>query len=218
MSGWWRANRRWLLVLPVALLVAVALSSGRLVRYWLPEQRYDAVTGTGSTVHYEETYVDAGGEKLREVTIELLAVAPADTIDPGDDLGGEVDVLGRLPEETRLWAVDLSYTADPDVVLNDCTVALVDDDGREHTSNVTERLFSVTSLLPFPAYGGCVPQEAPGPSFVLGLGIDEEYAGQPRPASFEVRTYVLMPDDAVPETLRVWWGRGLPRFAQLDLG
>lgn len=209
MTAWFRRHRWALLALPVVLALTAVLASGRLFQFWLPEQQYDAVRGTGE-VHYTETYEDVGGSHQRAVDVRLLDVTPVTKV--RDELG---EVALELPVDTVLWGVDLHITADPDQVLLDCTVALVDDDGRLHTSEASRGLMRWNGYAPLSTAGWCVPADAPGPSYTLGIASLDTYDGAPRPESYEVRSYVLTPADASPEAVRLWWGRGVPRYAEI---
>lgn len=210
MSAWLRLNRAWLIALPVAALVAALLGSGRLVLYWLPEQQYQAVRGAGE-VHFTETFVDLDGEHVRDVTVEVLQVVPTTEMEYGG-----ATVTPEMPSGTTLWAVDLRMAADPDVVLDDCTVAIMDESGRLHASSSTMSLVTVEGRSIFIASEWCVPADAPGPSArFFDFQQDDDLPS--RPEVFEVRSYVITPQDVTPERIRTWWARGVPRFAEITL-
>lgn len=209
MRAWLRANRWALLTLPLVVAVAGVLSAGRLLQFWLPEQQHDAVRGV-EQVHFTEEYYDVESTRERSIDLRLLDVSSVTDVERD---GEALEV--SLPAATELWAIDLQVTADPEEVLLDCVVALRDDEGRSHTSDATRTLLGADGWASIEQAEWCVPIDAPGPAPALGIGEADTYTGEPRPESFEIRSYVLTPEGVSPEAVRVWWGRGVPSFAEI---
>lgn len=202
---WWRRERIGLVLLPVALIAAMAASSSRIHEYWWDRGFHDAAPRSAQgVVSIADEYDDGFLRYPIEADISLLSAEPVTEL-PG------AYRPARVPTGSRLWEVRLQWDADPSVSLTGCSVALVEDD----------RLF-VARTLDFDAGAptaveACVPDETPGPKPVLGsTAAPAVTAGEsPRPQRWTTRTYVVAPTDAEPESVRVWWL--LPTYAELPL-
>ena len=72
---WLRRNRLGLILLPVALTLALAASSSRLVHFWLPYVASDVQKGTvGAPVHLEQEWIDHAGTHTRSVEVTIHGI------------------------------------------------------------------------------------------------------------------------------------------------
>lgn len=206
MSTWWRRNRWALLALPFVLALALAVSGYRILTIWNPWHLTDPVEGeAGQTVHLVQDVVD-GGDGFT-VDVELTAGPARQVTTVRDDTGEEKPVL-MTPADSVMWQIDLDVQADPTTVLRQCTLRLVDAQGRE-----TANLFAVPGITS--ALSPCVPQATPGPDLDIGLGLDLDDGGPERPENYTMPLVFITSEDFVPARLDVSWAT--PRYAALEL-
>lgn len=201
--SWWVRNRIALLVLPVAVVVALAASSSRLHDYWWTLDFRDTAVADEGTVRLVDRMDDGIVGIPIEASYRLVGVTRASA----EDLGGDV-----LPTRLTAWRVTLAVEADPDVPLKGCHVALVDADGSIYSAEDSQGVGR--DNWHFPA---CVPAEAPGPE-VVPFSTEKPQRPEgtpPRPGTYEVTTVVVTPSDVTPETVRVWYF--LPTYAELEI-
>ncbi len=192
--SWLRANRWWLVVLPVALVLAVAASSYRVRTFWYDDGFHHraATSDAGQYVRVVNHFEDAIGRTTRTFRVRANGLTELNTVP--DDL----EEAGRpTPRGATAYGVDLEFTADPGQDLNACRVVLVDEDGRKFGGSDTDLLGQVNL---------CVPDETPGPRTPLFAkdqrGLLEE--GQdPRPESWSIGPVVLVPKGAVIRSVQI---------------
>lgn len=217
--GWWRRNRRAVLALPVAVALAVAASSSRVVLFWWPYGPHDVTRAdAGELVAFSDDWQDRAGEHTRRWRVSVDAVDTPPTRTVPDEDGGEVlatvartedtgysedgEVHLVSPPGTRVWRVVLTVEADPDEVLRTCRLAVVDTRGRsfEYASRVADPVRWTLKTAP------CVPADAPGPSARILDGQGPDPAEElDRPARYTTEAYVSTAADAVPAAVRVWF-------------
>lgn len=191
--------RRWLLVLPLAVVLALVATASRLQVFWWPDELHDGTTGRqGEPVEVRDRWEDEDGEeRVRELEVTVLDVVPATTVESFD---GPTEVVA--PVGGAVWEVRLGFTLDPEVPLGGCQVSLLDDRGRESSAS--------GGLLPGPDGPGstvslpstsCEPTDSAGPQYD-GTRLEDVPA---RPPSYEVLVYAVTAADAVPARVRVWW-------------
>ncbi|WP_193614827.1 hypothetical protein [Nocardioides lijunqiniae] len=185
-------RRRWLLVLPVALVLALLATASRLQVFWWPEQQHDVTTGRqGEPVEVSDRWEDADGdERRRELSVTLLEVVSATQVEGFSGPETLEPVAG-----SAVWEVRLRLDADPDVPLSGCRLSIVDTDDREATA-MSAQLGE--TLLPGPA---CEPEDRAGPRYD-GTPVE---GALPRPPSYDVSVLVVTDDEAVPDRVRLWW-------------
>jgi hypothetical protein len=202
-------RRQWtaVLLLPLAVVVAVAGSSMYVQEYWWKRGFHQAapVASDGSVTITDE-YDDGFLRYPIEATVRLQSARQVTEL-PGAFAPAE------LPDGAALWELRLAWRADPDVSLFGCQVALFDTAGVQY---VPDQL-TYAPGAPVPSHD-CVPDETPGPEPQVGSDAPPALAPgeDPRPTSWSTRVYVLTADDATPETVRVWWF--LPRYGELPVG
>ncbi|KQY59232.1 hypothetical protein ASD11_06530 [Aeromicrobium sp. Root495] len=195
-----------LAALPLLLVLAFAASSARLHDYWWSQGFRDGTTAAGSSAAFSDRYDD--GFVTYPIRGKLRLDGVTRVAGSGDADLGEGGLT--LPTSSVLWKVALHVEADPDVVLTGCSLALVDRDGRRYDLETSD------FEGPDRGAGSCVPPDAPGPSFFPGQKKPTSGDGEnPRPPAYDVELYVVTPDDAAPETVRVWWF--LPRYVELPI-
>jgi hypothetical protein len=199
--GWWRENRFWLPGLPLALAALLAASSYNLRDHWYETGlRHElASAGPGERVEVHDDFEDALGATSRTFSVRLAGLSDATTY-PYDLEDGPP------PAGTRVVKAVLDWAADPDQVLQGCTVALVDGDGRRY-----ERVdsFSQGNMCVRSGHEG---PDAPGaPGDVRGT-VEE---GAERAPTWTTRSSFLVPDDVRITQVLVWWER--PDYVALSV-
>jgi hypothetical protein len=131
VNGWWRRNRIWLLVLPVALALALAAASYRVVNIYLEKPYLDRVAeaAPGDSVAVEYDIGDGGTRRFR---VELEAIGEVRRV---PDLTGEPQAV---PEGAVAYAVQLAFEAPRESDLDGCEVVLVDEAGRRYGDEVND--------------------------------------------------------------------------------
>jgi hypothetical protein len=200
-SGWWRRNRWALAALPVALVLALVGSGDRLrTLWWEQDLRRPSVAAPGETVEFHQRIRDGvGGTMPVDVRVSLDGVGDATTL-PEDMV---------LPAGTRAVRVDLSLTADPDLVLLGCSLAVRDASGTRY-DYVANAWGARQGLAP------CVPMDAPGPWPSLG-DLDDTITHEdtpPRPGTWTVSPVVVVPDGADITEVVLWWQK--PQYVLLE--
>src|SRR5690606_13533967 len=101
--------------------------------------------------------------------------------------------------------------ADPDVALSGCTVALVDTAGNRH--GATDSGLDVDA----PRLASCVPESTPGPRATYGSTAPPVVPDgeDPRPSRYRTDTVFVLPDEAVPAAVRLWYA--LPSYVELPV-
>lgn len=183
----------WLAALPVVLLLVALASSSRLQLFWFDSELREATTGSqGEPVRVVDRYETEQDELARELDLTVRSVAPATTV--ADYSGEQVEV--EPARGTRVWVVTLGVEADPSEPLTGCQLSLLDTRDRE--SLAASGLTLDPYQLPSPS---CVPVETPGPGYSGEVDPEDE----PRPAAYDVEVFVVTPEDAEPDRVRVWW-------------
>lgn len=206
-TGWWRRNRLGLVLLPVAIVAALAGNAQRLQTLWWEEglrspQRPDA----SGVVRFVDEYDDGHHRWPITPALSVVSVEPADTL-PGYQ--GRREPL-TLPTDGMLWKVTLHVEADPSLILTGCTLALVDAEGTRWESG--SRAFTSEGREPA---SPCTPADRPGPSWLPGQESPVTDEGEERPARYDVDSYVVTVAGARPDEVWVWWDR--PTFAALPV-
>ncbi|NUU17895.1 hypothetical protein HP550_11610 [Cellulomonas humilata] len=198
---WWRRNRWALVALPVALALALVAAGDRVrTLWWEQDLRQPVTAGEGGTAElHQRVYDGSGGTLPVDVQVRLDGVADA-TVLPEDM---------ELPTGTRAVRVDLTLSADPDVVLTGCSVAVRDASGTRY-EYVASGWGALQSPMP------CVPEDAPGPWPPLGDLEDAltDPDALPRPATWSVSPVVVVPDGVEIADVVVWWQK--PRYVLLE--
>jgi len=205
-QSWWRRERIAILLLPVVLVAAIAATSSRVDEYWWQRGFHEqAPRDASGVVSIDDRYDDGFLRYPIRADVSLVSAEPVTAV-PG------AYKPMRLPTGARLWEVRLSWSADPDVSLTGCTIALVDADGNRYDiDRLSFESGAVTTVET------CVPDETPGPRPKPGSTAPPATApGEaPRPGSWSTRSYLVVPEDVEPTAVRVWWL--LPTYAELPL-
>ena len=195
--SWWRSNRLWLLAMPVLLALALLASTQRLVSVYLPWDQTRPLSATDNMVHYRQRYKQIDEWFERDVRVRLVAMTAVDEF-------GSV----RAADGAQLWRVDLELRADPDQVLDLCTVELVADG--THYGNMAGQVAINEQELPAVPNASCDPPDAPGPHF-------EPYSTtiippeSPRPDKWQRAFAFAVPKGVTPTEFRLWWNT--PEYA-----
>lgn len=206
---WLRRNRWGLILLPVALLLAVAASSSRLVHFWLPYVASDVTTGgVGEKVHLSQEWLDRLGRHQRDVDVTITGVERTDVI---RDWDGE-DVPGEGPKGTTLWRVSMTLAAEPDQVLRGCVVEIEDTQGRRFqydSMHVTPAELKLSACLnpdeEGPSFAFTDKDASPSPTTSTDASTSALDTERPRPPRWDTVADIILPSDAVPAKVRIWW-------------
>jgi len=202
-TTWWRRNRWGLAALPLALVLALGAGSSRLHDYWWTRGFHSAAPVESGRAHLVDEYDDGHLRYPIEAHYAVDSFAPADDVTL---IGGD-----PLPGGLRAWRLSLAVSADPDVALEGCTVAIVDTRGNLHQTS--------DSRLPVdgPEFADCVPRATPGPQPDFGSTAAPRLreGDDPRPAEFTTDTVFVLPDEAEPASVRLWYF--LPRYVELPV-
>ncbi|MCP2264912.1 hypothetical protein ACFQHV_10535 [Promicromonospora thailandica] len=197
-AGWWRRNVVWLVLLPVAVVVAAGASSFRVWAFWWPtglHHEVDRVT-QGGVAHYAGEYYDLGlslperanTDVLREVDMTVTNVEQVATL-PAPQFGDPVEV----PDGSVAYQVQLQLAAEPQTDLSGCQIVLVADDGTRYGEDTSDLLLGSVYR--------CLPPDA-----------EDSLSVQP---SWDVTSYVLVDADAT--ITQVWLAFGGPEYVRTDL-
>ncbi|WP_286928135.1 MULTISPECIES: hypothetical protein [Aeromicrobium] len=200
---WWQRNRWGLVALPVALALALAAGSSRLHDYWWTRGFHSPVPVSSGQAHLVDEYDDG------HLRYPIEARYAVDAFEPADDLtllGGD-----PLPDGVRAWRLRLDVTADPDVSLAGCTVAVVDTEGNLHGESDS------ALVVDGPQFSSCVPRDTPGPQATYGSTEPPSLreGDDPRPEQFTTDTVFVLPEEAEPAAVRLWYF--LPRYVELPV-
>jgi len=199
--GWWRENRFWLPAVPLALAAVLAATSYNVRDYWYDEGlRHEVATASlGERISVTDDYDDALGETSRTFSVRLERLQETDTypFDLED---------GPPPAGTRVLKAVLDWAADPDQVLQGCTVALVDSSGRRY-----ERVDSFSQTNMCVRYGHEGPDAPDAEGEVRGTVED----GAERAPTWTTRSSFLVPDGVRITQVLVWWER--PDYVALSV-
>lgn len=199
---WWRRNRWGLVALPVVLVLALAAGSSRVHDYWWVRGFHQPAPVTSGVASLVDEYDDGRLSYPIEARYSIASFGPADevTLRRGEP----------LPAGVRAWRLELAVEADPDMVLSGCQLAVVDAEGNRHTAD-DSGLDLETPSSP------CVPSDTRGPQPMPGSTAAPVLpTGEaPRPERYTTETVFVLPEEAVPATVRVW--HLLPRYVELPV-
>lgn len=201
-AGWWRRNRWALAALPVVLVLTVVAAGDRVRTLWWEQDLHAPVAvdaGATGELH-QRVYDGVGGTMPIDVRVHLDGVGDATTL-PRDM---------ELPDGTRAVRVDLTLSADPDIVLAGCELAVRDAAGTRYE-------YEANAWGAFQAVVPCVPEDTPGPAPSLG-DLDDvlsERESAPRPATWSVSPVIVLPDDVEVTEVVLWWQK--PQYLQLEV-
>lgn len=183
---------RWLVLLPVAVVLVLAASASRVQIFWWPGELHDETTGVqGTPVRMVDRWEDEqGDDQERRFSVTLVDVRPATWV---EGFSGPEPV--EPPDGVAAWEVVLEFEVDPDVPMGGCQVSVIDTEGRE-ASAVGGAVGDV--YLPST---DCEPENRRGPGY--DGSRDEDYL--PRLPTYRVAVFVVTADDAVPDRVRLWW-------------
>jgi hypothetical protein len=197
-AGWWRRNRWALAALPVALALTLVAAGDRVrTLWWVQDLRVPTMVGAGGTGDFHQQGYDGA---LIDVQVRLDGVSDAGMLP--EDLD--------LPPGTRAVQVDLTLSADPDMGLSGCLLAVRDTAGTRY-DYVSNAWGATQPVVP------CVPEDAPGPGPSLG-DVDDVLADPddlPRPATWSVSPVVVVPEDVVVADVVLWWEK--PQYLLLEV-
>lgn len=195
--GWWRRNAVWLVLLPVAIVVAAGASSFRVWTFWWPVGLHHEVdrVAAGEPAHLADEYIDTGIEVperanttvQREIAVTLTGVEQVDQLPPpvyGDPV--------PIPDGSVAYEVQTHFAAELQTDLSGCRIILVAEDGTRYGE-------STTNLL-----GAFYPCAAPG--------AESNISDQPE---WDVKSYLLVDPDAEITQVRLAFGG--PGYATIDL-
>jgi hypothetical protein len=198
-TSWWRENRWWLAVLPLALAAVAAASSYNVKPFWYDNglRREIGSAPQGTVARVTQSYEDALGPTSRTFEVELSAVRTVPLYPyPLDD-------PGLPPDGVDAVAVHLNWKAEPDQVLRACMVSLVDDEGRRYDVDMF-------------ASAGCVPDDHGGPTHPAKDGQRGVVPdGEDRPPAWTTAPIALVPEGRTITQVWVWWD--LPEYVSLSV-
>lgn len=195
--SWGRRNAVWLVLLPVAIVVAAVASSFRVWAFWWPVGLHHEVdrVALGEPAHLAGEYYDMGLDVperaqttvLREIdatvtSVEQVAELPAPTY--GDPV--------PVPDGSVVYEVRVQFAAELRTDLSLCQITLVAEDGTRYGDSATDVLGSSNR---------CSTPDAEG-------FVSEE-------PEWEVTSFVLA--DAHAEITQVRLGFGGPEYVTFEL-
>ena len=194
--------RRWLVLLPVSVVLVLVATASRLQLFWWPNELHDETAGRmGVPVEVVDRWTDEDDhEQERAFTVTLVDVRPATTVE-GFDGPEPLDP----PAGVAVWQIVLAFEVDPDVPMRFCRVSLFDEDGRESEADggsVGDTFLPITA---------CEPEDRQGPDY--DGSRDEEM--RPRVPTYQVSVYAVTADDVVPASVRLAWEP--PDYVQLEV-
>lgn len=183
---------RWLVLLPVAVLLVLVTSASRLQIFWWPGELRDETSGRqGQPVEMVDRWDDEDGhEQERRFAVTLVDVRRATWV---EGFSGPEPL--EPPSGMAVWRISLDFEVDPEVPLGGCEVSLIDTDGREALA-VGGNIGDV--LLP---YTSCEPENRRGPGY--DGTRDPDYL--PRLPTYRVAMFAVTAADMLPTSVRLWW-------------
>lgn len=203
-TSWWRRNRLWLALLVPLLLLAIAASSFRMVRIYLPWEWSLPIVAHGPSGTLRQEFLGFDNVRYtRTVDVQLVSVRSARQV-------GDV----RAAPGALLWRTTLGFSAAPDQMVDACRVELVDAAGR--TYDVRGAQEDTRTGDPVSTLGGlkCVPEDAPGPTIEPFTGVHVPSPVE-RPGSWELEFVIALPEGTPPEQVLVKWHE--PEYLVLDV-
>ena len=206
-TGWWRRNRWALAALPVALALALVAAGDRVrTLWWEQDLRVPTTVEPGATARLPPACARPVSAAPCRSTCRCASTTSATRRPCPTDL--------ELPAGTRAVQVDLTLSADPDVVLTGCSLAVRDAAGTRY-DYVSSGWGALQPVVP------CVPEDTPGPWPSLG-DLDDVLTdpdAPPRPATWSVSPVVVVPEGVEVTDVVLWWQKpqyAAPRGAELD--
>ncbi|WP_456787326.1 hypothetical protein [Cellulomonas sp. P5_C5] len=194
-AGWWRRNRWALAALPLVLALALVAAGDRVRSlWWMRDLRVPTTAEAGATAQFHQRMYDGADV---DVEVHLDRVDDAATLP--EDL--------ELPPGTRAVQVDLTLSADPDVGLTGCSLAVRDAAGTRY-----DYVSSGWGALQ-PAVA-CVPEDTPGPWPSFGDADVAPTDAGPRPGTWSVSRVIVVPDGTEVADVVLWWQE--PRYVLLE--
>jgi hypothetical protein len=186
----------------VALALTLVAAGDRVrTLWWEQDLRMPVTVASGATgTFHQRVYDGLGGTLPVDVRVRLDGVGEATTL-PRDL---------ELPDGTRAVQVDLTLSADPDVVLAGCQLAVRDAAGTRYE-------YESLAWGAFQAVVPCVPEDAPGPSPSLG-DLDDVLSDSdapPRPATWSVSRVIVVPEGVEVTEAVLWWQK--PHYLRLEV-
>lgn len=193
-ASWWRVNRRWLALVPVAVGLAMLASAYRVDTFWwqsgLHHEIASAEPGASATV--VDDFTDNAGRTTRRFSVRFARLEKVEEI-PTSGLSGS----STPPPGTTAYAVHLEFRAAPDQTMASCHVELLDSDGNEYTAD----------SFPQGQVNICVPEGHEGPA--LAQFKDQRRgaveAGHERPGTWRVAPVLVVKEGVRITEARVWW-------------
>jgi hypothetical protein len=200
---WWQRNRWGLVALPLALVLALAAGGSRLHEYWWNRGFHQMAPVSSGVATLTDEYDDGVLRHPIEARYSVNSFPPADDL---TRRRGE-----PLPAGLRAWRLSLAVEADPAVALTGCTVAIVDTSGNRHHPSDAGLDIDVSPL------STCVPESTPGPQTTFGSAAPPALrpGEDPRPPAYRTDTVFVLPQEAVPAAVRLWYA--LPRYVELPV-
>jgi hypothetical protein len=194
--GWWRRNAVWLVLLPVAIVVAAGASSFRVWAFWWPDGLHHEVdhAAAGESAHLEDEYVDLLAEpEQADSTVRRAIDATVTGVEQVDQL--PPPVYGEpvaIPEGSVVYEVRMHFAADPETDVSGCQIILVAEDGTRYGESTKDLL------------GNLYRCAAPG--------ADSNVSVQPE---WDSTSYVLADPDVEITQVRLAFGG--PEYVTIDL-
>lgn len=210
VTSWRKRNRIGLLLLPAALILAVAGSSSRIDDYyWTQGLHQPERADAKGVVDFVDTYDDGFKSYPIRTRISLVSVEKADSIPSSFD-GADKPVT--IPTGAALWHVRLHFDTDPSIVMSGCHVAIMDKAGNRFEQSASQ--FQSEGSTPIYL---CAPDDTPGPQVKVGSTSKPalEPGDKPRPQTYGTDCYITTPDSTVPTSVRVWFFQ--PKYAELPI-
>lgn len=205
MKRWVRRNRWGLAVLPLAVAVALAGTARHVQTYWYEaDLRVAYRAEPGGEVTIRSGYDDGYQRYPIRPTLRLQSATKVSTVTSNGRQEPVTPVAGAT-----VWKVVLGVTADPNMILTGCTVAL--SDGSRRWEAGLDAAHTKASVIG----SSCVPAATPGPQWLPNTPSPVVDANEVRPAQYTVENYVVTSADAAVSEVLVWWGA--PQFAVLPV-
>lgn len=197
-QSWLRRNRWGLILVIPAFALAMLASSFRFFSIYLPWQADYGREVAEVVISSEESGIEHPSGAVYEATLQMISLTKINSVADPESWN---DAMLTAAPGGQLWRLNMVVRADPAMVLVDCTVSLMDTQGRHFTTGPGK----LSDGVPTPAYNAdlCVPQGNVGPSGDLlneYLPADEGYE---RPGRYRKEFYFVLPLDAEPSHVRI---------------